>query len=330
MQTEQIGEFERALINRYQGDFPLTDRPFRRVADALGGTETAVMSAIYALQEGGWISRFGPLYNAERLGGRLTLAAMAVPETELETTAEQVNRFREVAHNYHRDHRLNLWFVLATDSPAAMTQALRDIEAATGRPVYDFPKEREFFLGLWFELGADGERRTRPVPAPPPGPPPELDELDRRIVAATQIGLPLTREPMETVAEEVGGAPGDIARRMQAMLAGGAIRRIGLVPNHYKLGFHGNGMTVWDIPDERLESVGREVGELDFVSHCYARPRHRPLWPYNLFAMVHAHDRPAVLAQVEAMRRLIGERARTHDVLFSRAVLKKTGMRLPT
>ena len=155
-----------------------------------------------------------------------------------------------------------------------------------------------------------------------------LPDLDRRIVLATQSGLPLDTRPYHWLARELGVTPEQIMERINAMLADGRIRRIGVIPNHYRLGYVANGMSVWDIPDEDIGEVGREVGELDFVSHCYHRPRQLPDWPYNLFAMVHGHSRDEVLGQVEHIATILGERQRRHDILFSSRILKKTGLRL--
>jgi len=115
---------------------------------------------------------------------------------------------------------------------------------------------------------------------------------------------------------------------MQRMLETGVIRRIGAVPNHYRLGYKANGMTVWNVPDERVCELGKKIGALEFVSHCYHRPRHLPEWPYNLFAMVHGHDRDEVAGQIETIARLLGDADRGHDVLYSTRILKKTGLRL--
>ncbi len=155
-----------------------------------------------------------------------------------------------------------------------------------------------------------------------------LDELDRRIVLATQAGLPLTPRPYHRVAEQLGVAPDEVMQRLRRMQEHGIIRRIGAVPNHYALGFRGNGMTVWDVPDERVREYGRRIGALDFVSHAYHRPRHPPEWPYNLFAMVHGHDREEVLNKSEAIAALLGTDNRGHEVLFSTRILKKTGLRI--
>jgi DNA-binding Lrp family transcriptional regulator len=156
-----------------------------------------------------------------------------------------------------------------------------------------------------------------------------LDFLDRRIIRATQAGLPLTPRPYHAVAEQVGATPEEVMARVQRMLDAGAIRRIGAVPNHYRLGYRANGMSVWNVPDAEVRLLGRKVGALDFVSHCYHRPRHPPQWPYNLFAMVHGRTRAEVEAQVARIASLLGADDRGHEVLFSTRILKKTGMRLP-
>ena len=116
------------------------------------------------------------------------------------------------------------------------------------------------------------------------------------------------------------------------MLADGRIRRIGAVPNHYAIGYTANGMSVWDVDDAVIDAVGERVGALEFVTHCYRRPRHLPDWPYNLFAMVHAASREAALERVEEIAALIAAEfpgvCRSRDVLFSAGILKKTGLRI--
>jgi DNA-binding Lrp family transcriptional regulator len=155
-----------------------------------------------------------------------------------------------------------------------------------------------------------------------------MDEIDRKIVIATQAGLPLVAKPYEAVAKQVGIEEAEVRQRMGKMLESGAIRRIGLVPNHYKLGYVANGMTVWDVADEDIKKAGEEIGSLDFVSHCYHRPRHLPDWSYCLFAMVHGKSREEVVEKTARIANLLGERCRGHMILYSSRILKKTGLRL--
>lgn len=155
-----------------------------------------------------------------------------------------------------------------------------------------------------------------------------LDHVDRRLVAATQAGLPLSPTPYRVLAENVGLDESDVTARLRRLVAEGAIRRIGAIPNHYALGLTANGMSVWDVADDHVAEIGERVGALDFVTHCYERPRCLPLWPYNLFAMVHGRSRTEVFAKVGEISTLIGTALRAHDVLFSKRILKKTGLRI--
>lgn len=155
-----------------------------------------------------------------------------------------------------------------------------------------------------------------------------LDAIDRRLVAATQAGLPLTPEPYRALAGQLGLEQSELIARLQRLLDDGAIRRIGAIPNHYALGYTANGMSVWDIADASVAEVGTRVGALDFVTHCYERPRHPPIWPYNLFAMVHGRTRDEVRDKVAEIAALVGPAARAHEVLFSTRILKKTGLRI--
>jgi len=155
-----------------------------------------------------------------------------------------------------------------------------------------------------------------------------MDDTDRRIIRATQSGLPVCARPYDRVADELGLEVGELMRRLRAMQEAGVIRRIAAVPNHYRLGFRANGMSVWDVRDERIAELGPAVGGMECVSHCYRRPRRPPVWPYNLFAMVHARTREEVMAGVDGIAALLGDACRRHDVLFSTEILKKTGLRL--
>ena len=322
-----IAPLERDFLNRFQGGFPLTERPYRQAAAELGTDEDRLLSTIEDMLDKGLLSRFGPLYDAERLGGCFTLAAMAVPEPDFERTAKTLEAIPEVAHNYRRDHRLNMWFVLATSSKEALAGAIHHIRSLTGVPVYDFPKLKEYHLGFWLHLDADGRIGVRRVERDKPAEPLDLDAIDRSIIEATQAGLPLQREPFAIIAEQADCDPQTVIARMDRMLAVGAVRRIGAVPNHYRLGLRGNGMSVWDLDDEQVDAIGARIGALDFVSHCYRRPRRLPLWPYNLFAMVHGRDRDEVRSAAARIEEIVAGHCRGREVLFSEAILKKTGLR---
>ncbi|MBK7461312.1 MAG: AsnC family transcriptional regulator [Betaproteobacteria bacterium] len=155
-----------------------------------------------------------------------------------------------------------------------------------------------------------------------------MDEIDRALIVATQGGLPLVARPYHTIGEQIGIAGEEVMRRMQALLNGGIIRRIGAVPNHYAIGWTANGMTVWDVADDKVDQLGPLVGALPFVTHSYRRPRALPAWPYNLFAMVHGSSREECSAKALEIRALLGDACRANDILYSTRILKKTGLRI--
>jgi len=155
-----------------------------------------------------------------------------------------------------------------------------------------------------------------------------IDAIDKKIIKATQSGLPLVTKPYHQIAAQLNLRPEDVMARLRRMLVMGVIRRIGVVPNHYALGYHANGMSVWNVPDDTVLELGEKIGALPFVSHCYRRPRHLPEWPYNLFAMVHGRTRDEVEGKVAEIDGLLGNANQGHEILYSTRILKKTGLRL--
>ncbi len=155
-----------------------------------------------------------------------------------------------------------------------------------------------------------------------------LDPIDRRLIAATEAGLPVERRPYARVAEQIGLSEFEVIARLAAMKSAGIVRRIALAPNHYRLGMAANGMTVWDVDDERITELGQRIGRLPFVTHCYRRPRALPVWPYNLFAMVHGADRDEVEGKRAEIAAILGSACHAANILYSKKILKKTGLRL--
>jgi DNA-binding Lrp family transcriptional regulator len=147
----ELDEIDRRIINGLQGGFPICPSPYAAVARNMGIAEDELLRRLQRLRTDGLLSRFGPMYHAEKLGGALTLAAISVPEDRYEAVAELVNAHDEVAHNYAREHQLNMWFVLATEQLSRIDEVIAEIEAETGLIVYNMPKKEEYFIGLRFE-----------------------------------------------------------------------------------------------------------------------------------------------------------------------------------
>lgn len=156
----------------------------------------------------------------------------------------------------------------------------------------------------------------------------ELDPLDRALIAATQDGLPLVPDVWAEVGRKVGLSEEEVIERFARMRDAGIVRRIGAVPNHYRLGLGHNGMTVWDVADTEVDRLGALVGALDFVTHCYRRPRALPDWPYNLFAMVHGRSKDEVEEKRGIIATILADHLFASDILYSTRLLKKTGLRL--
>ncbi|MBK6678274.1 MAG: AsnC family transcriptional regulator [Rhodocyclaceae bacterium] len=145
---DTLDEIDRRIINALQGDFPLSDEPYREAAESLGLSKTELLARLKRMLDERVLTRFGPMFQIERMGGRFVLAAMQVPEADFNRVADLVNSFPEVAHNYRREHAFNMWFVLATEKPEGIADAVARIEAATGIGVAAFPKEREYFVEM--------------------------------------------------------------------------------------------------------------------------------------------------------------------------------------
>ncbi len=320
-----LDAIDRRVITHLQEGIPIVPRPFAEAARALDMAEDALLTRLRRLLDIGAATRFGPLINADAAGGAYMLAALAVPEERFDEVTALVNAHDEVAHNYARDHRFNMWFVIAAPSRERIEKVARAIERETGLSVLRLPKVKEYFV--------DFRVRFPDVPPPPPAPrralraPAQLDEADRALLYAMQPGLPLAPDPWAVLAETLAANTQDVLSRTRRLAHAGVIRRIALVPNHYRLGITANGMSVWDVDDAHIDELGEKVGALPFVSHCYHRPR-RLGWPYNLFAMVHGRNRAEAQAQVAEIARLLGDAAYGHEVLFSTRILKKTGTRL--
>jgi len=341
-ETAGLNRTDRAVINAYQGGFPVTEDPFEPAAAALRNrgvdiTAEALLDRVKTLDEEGTLTRFGALINAAEIGGTATLVAMHAPENRFEEIAEQVNAHREVAHNYEREHpHLNMWFVVSVADADRVEAVLADIESETGQRTYNLPKRQEFRVEAKFLL--DGPIPDGDIDLSDLGPGVEATDSEtltpdeRDLVVEIQGGLPITETPYADVADRLGVDAEWVRRTIRRFDAEGKIRRVGVVPNHYALGYTENGMTVWNVPDEKLDVVGPEIAALDFVTHCYERPRHEGVWPYNFFAMTHGRSETESQRRIQRVKDAMDEHWDVEDgdwdSLFSTRILKKTGIRL--
>ena len=340
--TVALDERERAVINAFQGGFPVVERPFEPAARALSerGIDVSadeLLETIRRLDEEGTLSRFGALIDAEAIGGTATLVAMHAPEERFDEIAEQVNAHREVAHNYEREHpHLNMWFVVSVADDEDVERVLGAIEDETGQETYNLPKQHEFRVEAKFLLDGPISEGDLDLSALGPDVEPSgrgsLTPAERDLVIELQGGLPLTETPYADVADAIDQDVEWVVETINRFLAEGKLRRVGVVPNHYALGYTENGMTVWDVPDELVSEVGPAIAELAFVTHCYERPRHEGVWPYDFFAMTHGRSEAESERRIEQVRERMDDffdvGDEDWDTLFSTRILKKTGIRM--
>ena len=315
------------LLNDFQRDFPLCPAPYAEVASRLGVAESVVLRVLEALRREGKVARVGAVFAPKRIGAS-TLAALAVPPERLATVADIVNRFPEVNHNYEREHRYNLWFVVTAGSEGRLQAALGAIERAIALPLLRLPLVQEYHIDLGFALDTErdklppGEVRRRVFVPPTP-----LDEPERRLVMALQEGLPLFIRPFSVLASRIGCDESEVIERIRRWCAEGIIKRFGVIVRHHELGYTANAMLVHDIPDELVGEVGEQLACEQEVTLCYQRPRVLPEWRYNLFCMIHGQLRAEVEARITDLRSRLRLDDYAYDILFSLTRFKQSGAR---
>lgn len=331
MNIAPLSPLDFALVNDWQRDFPLTERPYAELARRLGTSETAVIERLQSLAADATISRIGAVFRPHTLGWS-TLAAVAAPEHRIEAVARIISDYSEVNHNYEREHAFNLWFVATAPSQERVAQVLAEIGCAAGSQVLDLPMLEDFHIDLGFDLRSghvadrrphhDPVRRLRETSTPP-----ALERADYALADALEGGITLSLKPYAVLATRLGCSEDAVLARLARLLKLGVIRRFGVVVRHRELGYSANAMVVWDVPDDRVSEVGRRLASQSAVTLCYRRPRRLPDWRYNLFSMVHGQDRQAVLAEIEHMRQTLQLQDIASQPLFSHRRFKQCGAR---
>jgi DNA-binding Lrp family transcriptional regulator len=322
---------QRALLDRFQRDFPTSATPYADVARTLGLCESDVLAALQALVDVGIVARVGPIFRAGSVGAS-TLAAMAVPLPRLADVASIVGAHAGVKHNFAREHRFNLWFVAHARDADALASLLQEIETQTRLPAISLPLVREYHIDLGFPLDAPRRASCSRSQASVPATAQRVEEGEpRRVACALEPGLPLVSRPYAEIARRAGlhDADGEarVRRHVRGWLAAGVIKRIGVVVRHRPLGFAANLMGVWEVPEHDVDRVGERLATEPAVTLCYRRAPDPPRWRYNLFCMLHGKDRAQVGAEVGALvvRHALG--GYPHARLWSITAYKQTGAR---
>ncbi len=309
-----------ALLNRWQHGFPLVPAPFATIATALGSGEGDVIAALRDAQGSGALSRIGGVW-AAGAGGAALLCALAVPAQRLAAVAALVDAVPGVNHNYEREHHHNLWFVITGCDSATLRDRLDTLERDTGLRTLRLPMQRVYRIDLGFDL----ERvQATPLVAAPTATAPRVAPLDAPLAALVEDGMPLVGRPYAEWAARLGVPEARVLDTLQRWLAQGTLRRFGVVVRHHELGYDQNAMTVFDVPDDEVDSCGAALARQPGVTLCYRRAR-ADGWPFNLYCMVHGRERAAVHQLIDDATRAAGLQRHAREVLFSGQRFKQQG-----
>lgn len=311
---------DRALLNDWQRDFPVTPRPYDVLAQHLGTTGQDVITRLRDKLAAGQITRVGATCAPNTISAS-TLAAVAAPEGRIKEVAAIIGDAPGVNHSYLREHDWNLWFVATGPDRAHVDAALARIEAHSGLRVLDLRLVRPFNLDLGFSLRGDGARGPLSAPPDTTG----LQTGDRDIVQALMRGLPLEARPYALLAERLARDENDVMARIRALGAARIIARFGVIVRHRALGWRANAMVVWDIAHDAVTQAGPALAVQPGVTLCYERTPVAEIWPYRLYAMIHARSRADALARLAAAAAIPELRGAPHLPLFSTRCFKQTG-----
>lgn len=311
------------LLNDWQHDFPLKAQPFASIAVALRVCEEDVLAGYAGALADGSLSRIGGVFS-HGAGGAAVLGAMAVPDHRLEEVAAIVSACPGVNHNYAREHRVNLWFVMTGPDRQQVEASMQQLEQRTGLPAWRLHMVRPYRIDLGFDLRHAVSRRPMRVSHPAATEP--LQGQDLPLASLIEEGLPLVPRPFAAWSRRLGMTETDVIRTVGDWLRNGRLKRFGVVVRHHELGFDANAMTVYDVPDDRVDAHGQILAAQPGVTLAYRRTR-APGWPFNLYAMVHGTNRDAVRSVIDRVTDAAGLVGHDRQVLFSTTRYKQTGGR---
>ena len=315
-----IDPIDLALLNDWQRNFPLLQRPFAEIGAAMDCPEDGVIGRFRRMAEAGRITRIGATCAPNSVSAS-TLAAMAVPQERIETVAAIVGTQPGVNHSYLRENRWNLWFVATGPDRRHVDAVLDTIRRQTDLSVLDLPIIRPFNIDLGFSLNGGADR----PPAPRPVRLERLQEGDDDLLQALATGLAFCPRPYRRLAEDLRRSEAEVLERIADLQEAGIIARLGVIVRHRALGWRSNAMVVWEIEPERITAAGPALASVPGVTLCYERRPVAGTWPYRLYCMIHGQSRAMALGVLEKAARLPELAGATHQVLFSSRCFKQTG-----
>ena len=322
-----VDNVDKNLLNIIQAEFPLSREPFATLELRLSINRNEVIQRIESLKSRGIIRLIGPVFNPKRLGYRTTLVAMKIPVERLDKAEQIISTHPMVSHCYERDHDFNLWFTLAM--PVA-EDIERDIQKLGSKikaeEVLNLPAVRVFKIGAFFNLGRNNSHLSLRAKRGNLNTYSDLSSIDRVVINELQQDLPLSEKPFDLMSARLSMNVDKFLSRCQALLRCGIMRRFSASINHSKLGFTANAMACWNTPTGIIETSGNKIAKFPEISHCYERQTSN-LWPYNLFAMIHAATKETCLGIVDRIHSETGLDKNDLVLLFSTREIKKTRVR---
>ena len=326
----EIDNVDRNLLNIIQSVFPLSREPFSLLELSLDIPAVEVIDRVARLKTAGIIRLIGPVLNPQEMGYRTTLVAAEVTSEKLDMAGQVISGHPLVSHCYQRDHELNLWLTLAVAVTASLEDEVRKLGIQIkSRTILNLPAIKTFKIGAFF--GGEGKKSNLPSPTgrgkiDQATGVDHLSTVERAVINTLQQDLPLNERPFDSISGELKMDADEFLGYCQALLRRGIMRRFSASVNHNKLGYRANAMVCWQMPLDGMNNIGKKISTFSEVSHCYQRQANS-LWPYNLFAMVHAHNKGNCRAVIDRICLEAGLDKNTGVVLFSSRELKKTRVR---
>lgn len=314
------------ILNIIQEEFPLVATPFQALGQKLNIPEDLLLDRIKALKEQGVVRQISAIFDSAKLGYKSTLVAMQFPPERLEEGARVINGHAGVTHNYARNHEYNLWFTITLSADEKLEPTVESLAKAAGAErTMALPALRTFKIGVVLDLlhGARPGQKTGPRSIKRDGACP-LDDRDFEIIGMLEQDLPLVPRPFKEMAAKLAMEEEELLDKARSYLSAGAMRRFAAVLNHRQAGFMANAMSVWKVPQERLQEVGQTMATFSAVTHCYQRPVY-PDWPYNIFAMIHGRNECECITVVSAIAGATG--INDYELLYSTQEFKKVRMK---
>jgi siroheme decarboxylase len=325
--NKQIDTLDKKLLNEIQWVFPLTERPFLEISKRYNVSEDEIIQRIAYMKGRGLIRQINAIFDTRRLGYKSALIAFAIEHDRLDYVANEVNKHPGVSHNYERNHEFNMWFTLAVPPYGDLKTDLDRMASLDGVIKYRLlPTLKLYKIGVRLDMVNEDPENPKPTDKIKNLNPKkfELTDHDKDFIRELQKDLKIIPEPFKALAENLGITTTELFAKAKEYEQIGVMRRFAAILRHRDAGFYGNGMVVWNVPEEEIDKIGYKLASFPQVSHCYRRPVYQD-WRFNLFSMIHARTSDAAEKIAAEMSEIVG--IKDYRILFSLREFKKERVR---